>query len=413
MLKILTIISLLVSVCSGVRSQTQMSSDQLFQDARKAAFKLKDYDKARSLAKEALSISPNYNDIMVFLGRLYAWTGNYDSARYYFNVVLDRDPSDVDASLAAIDLEYWNDHYDSAMNICDRALQITPASEELLLRKVKIFNATRQYRNAKSGALQLLQKDSANQSARKLLLSIRRELAKNKISLDYDYTTFNKQYSQPWQLASLSYGRSTKLGTIIFRMNYANRFGNKGYQGEMDAYPRISKTFYSYLNFGYSGNEGTFPKFRAGFSLYANLPRSFEAELGTRYLYFTSPTNIFTAYVGKYYKNFLFGLRTYITPSNQSVSQSYSVSARYYTKGADDYIALSAGTGVSPDDNNQNIQFDSKLYKLSSKKISADYKHTIMKWYIVSLGIELIRQEYIPDQWGNQWDFTMGIARRF
>ena len=196
-------------------------------------------------------------------------------------------------------------------------------------------------------------------------------------------------------------------------MNYANRFNANGVQGEVDAYPHISRIFYSYINFGYSNIVGVFPKFRAGFSLYANLPNSFEAELGTRYLYFTNATTIYTAYVGKYYKNFLFSARTYITPSNGSISQSYSIAARYYLKGTDDYIGLTMGTGISPDDNNQNIQFNSKVARLSSKKISADFDHTFLKWNIISLSAGLINQEYLPSVKGNQIDLTIGLSHRF
>jgi YaiO family outer membrane protein len=84
-----------------------------------------------------------------------------------------------------------------------------------------------------------------------------------------------------------------------------------GLQYELESYPRFSKTFYAYANIGYSDNVGVFPKWKAGASLYANLPKAFEAELGIRYLYFNSAAYIYTLYIGKYYKSFLFG--TYIS----------------------------------------------------------------------------------------------------
>ena len=140
-----------------------------------------------------------------------------------------------------------------------------------------------------------------------------------------------------------------------------------GCRGEADAYPRINKTFYTYVNFGYSGNVGVFPNFRAGFSLYANLPKSFEAEAGVRYLYFTSTTIIYTFAIGKYYKNFLFTARTYQTPSDFGFSQSYSLSGRYFLKGADDYIGLSMGSGISPDETNQVVLYNGKQFTLPFK----------------------------------------------
>jgi YaiO family outer membrane protein len=95
-----------------------------------------------------------------------------------------------------------------------------------------------------------------------------------------------------WEV--LLYSRLTKFGTVIGRVNYANRFQTDGLQAEVDAYPRLSNVFYTYVNAGYSENAGVFPKYRAGFSLYANLPKSYEAEAGWRYLYVSEATNIYS-----------------------------------------------------------------------------------------------------------------------
>ncbi|MEO8862538.1 MAG: YaiO family outer membrane beta-barrel protein [Ginsengibacter sp.] len=396
-----------------LKAQKFFSSDELFKNARDAAFESKNYDKAKELAYQALNISPGYADIDIFLGRIYTWDKEYDSARFHFTKVLDANPANEDASLAYADLEYWNEHYENSLAICDRALLLYPQSEELLVRKAKNLSALKRYGEAKTIDASVLKINKNNAVAKALDISLKDKVAKNKITVGYENSSFNKQFDQPWHLGSISYTRKTALGSIIGRLNYANRFGENGWQGEVDAYPHISKIFYAYVNFGYSGNVGVFPNYRAGFSLYANLPKSFEAEVGMRYLYFTSSTNIYTASLGKYYKNFLFTARTYLTPSLGSVSQSYSLSARYYLKGADDYIGLSMGTGISPDDNSQNIQFSNKLTKLSSNKISAEFNHTFLKWNIISIGAGLINQEYQPSVKGNQFNISIGLSHRF
>ena len=394
-------------------AQTGLSSDELFKEARHAAFEDKNYDKAKQLSYEALKVSPSYTDIDIFLGRVYTWSSEYDSARFHFTKVLNSHPDNEDASIAFADLEYWNDHYEESLDICNKALTVYPSSQDLLLRKAKNLNALKKYHDASVITAQLLKENKHNAAALALARRLKDADAINKISVDYDYTTFDKQFDRPWSLASLSYSRYTKLGSVIARLNYANRFSTNGVQAEVDAYPRISKTFYSYANVGYSGYVGVFPQFRAGFSLYANLPNSFEAEAGMRYLYFTGATYIYTAAIGKYYKNFLFNLRTYITPSGGSVSQSYNLAGRYYLQGADDFIGLTIGTGISPDDNTQNIQFSSKQNKLSSKKISAAFSHTFLKWNIISVSAGLINQEYLPSVKGNQIDISLGISHRF
>lgn len=407
------ILSFLTVVSFYSMAQTTATSDELFKDARQAAFEDKNYDKAKQLASQALEISPSYADIDIFLGRIYAWNNGYDSARYHFTKVLSSNPANEDASIAYADLEYWNDHFEAALDICKKALAANPNSQELLLREAKNLNALKKYHDASLITAQLLKQNKKNTAALALAANLKDALSINKITVDYDYTAFDKQYNQSWNLASIAYNRYTKFGTVIARMNYASRFGSNGVQAEADAYPRISRTFYSYVNFGYSGNVGVFPEFRGGFSLYANLPKTFEAEAGFRYLYFSSATIIYTASAGKYYKNFLFTARTYLTPSNGSVSQSYSLGTRYYFKGADDFIGANVGTGISPDDNTQNIQFSTKRNMLSSRKISAIYSHTFLKWNILLLSAGIINQEYLPSVKGNQFDISLGISHRF
>lgn len=408
----LLFISFLTISISGI-AQKNISSDDLFTSARYAAFEDKNYDKAKQYARQALTISPTYADIEIFLGRVFTWEKQYDSARYHFSKVLSASPSNEDASVAYADLEYWNDHYDAALKICNDGLAFHPASEALLLRKAKNFNATKKFKEAGMITGQLLKLNRNNTAALALASSLKDAVAVNKITVSYENSSFDKQFDKPWQMGSISYGRQTKLGSITARMNYAKRFGLNGLQGEIDAYPRISKTFYTYVSFGYSGNVGVFPKYRAGFSLYANLPKSFEAEAGVRYLYFTNSTKVYTLYVGKYYKSFLFSARTYLTPSTVSFSQSYNVAARYYFGSTEDYIGLSLGTGISPDDNNQNIQFNTKQTRLTSKQVSASFNHTFLKWNVISISGGLINQEYQPSVRGNQLNLSLGVSRRF
>lgn len=410
--KFTIILLLFLAISFHSKAQNSLSSDELFTNARNAAFEEKNYEKAKELAFEALKKSPNYADIDIFLGRIYSWDHQYDSARIHFAKVLDAKPNE-DASVAYADLEYWNDHYQNSLEICNLALTVYPNSEALLLRKAKNLKALKNYKEAAGITEQILKINKKNTGALALATSLKDAVSVNKISISYENSSFDKQFDKAWNLGSISYGRQTKLGSIIARVNYANRFATNGLQGEVDAYPHISKTFYAYVNFGYSGDVGVFPEYRAGFSLYANLPNSFEAELGLRYLYFTSATNIYTAAIGKYWKNFLFTARTYITPSITDVSQSYTIATRYYLKGADDYIGLTIGSGISPDDNNQNIQYSNKQNKLSSRKISADFDHTFLKWNIISVSAGIINQEYQPSVRGNQFNISVGLSHRF
>lgn len=406
--KLLILIFLFSHINSAFAQNTQ-SSDDLFQQARKTAFDLKDYPKAIALSKQALAKSPDYSDIRIFLGRLYTWSKKPDSARTELGTVLKDHPDSEDAALAMGSLEYWNNNPDAALQVVGNGLRYHPGSKDLLLLKAKVLNDLSRYREAGRIIDTILKTDPQNTDARSLGGRVADKIAKNKVSINYDYTYFDKEYSSPWHLASIDYTRQTGIGSIIGRLNYANRFQTGGLQAEVDAYPHISRIFYAYVSGGYAGNGGIFPRYRAGVSLYANLPAAFEAEAGFRFLDFGNATWIYTASVGKYYKNFWFNLRTFITPSNNSFSQSFSLNTRYYYSGANDYFTLTLGTGLSPDD----IVNSTGAYTLRSNNAGVGYRHAFKPLNVAFINLSWVNTEYLPHVKGNQYDIGIGYIKGF
>lgn len=417
--KILYRICFLLLLSTPVLVQAQLtdtvSSDGLLQAARKAAFDQKNYALAKHYLYKAMGQSPDYADIKIFLGRIHTWTGNTDSARLYFSSVLKNNPGYADAAVAYSDLEYWNDQNGKALAIVDSGLVYHPSDEALLLRRAKILNAMRRYEEANTSVQKLLSINKHNSDAFVLASRIRELASKNKIGFSYDFVHFDKQFADPWHLVSLDYTRTTRMGSLTGRINYANRFKENGVQYELEAYPHISNIFYSYINVGYSDNVGVFPKWRGGFSLYANLPAGFESDLGVRYLQFTgSPTWIYTGSLGKYYKNWLFNFRTYVTPSTNvsAVSASYNLMARYYFGGADDFLGMNIGYGLSPDDRQNAIQLDNPV-KLTTYKAGASFRKKIGGLNVLSADASWYNQEYLPGTKGNQYQLSLGWIFRF
>jgi YaiO family outer membrane protein len=393
-------------------AQEKLTSDELLVQARSAAFQQKDYPKAIALCQQALSQSPDYTDIRVFLGRLYFWSDKEDSARITLDQALRENPSHEDAAVAAASIAYFTNRYQEGLAYSETGLQHHPKSPDLLLQKAKILTAMRNYKYAARLTDTLLTIDPQNTDARALSGRIRDFAASNKIGISYDYTHFEKQFEDPWHLISLDYSRQTKYGSVIGRVNYTNRFKTNGVQFEVDAYPTITKNFYAYLNFGYSADDIVFPKYRGGFSLYANLPKSFEADLGFRYLNFGNDTWIYTGSVGKYYKNFWFNLRAYVTPDDDRISHSYSFTTRYYLGGADDFVHLSLGYGISPDDRALALQLNNN-FKLLTHRISGGYRFTHKKLNVFLINAGYSRVEYLPKTKDNQLTAGIGYQRRF
>ena len=107
---------------------SDFDSDKLFRYARRAAFDNKDYATALKLCRMALEKSPDYSDIKIFAGRIFAWTDKVDSARFHFDHVLKTDPENKEIYDAYVDLEYWNDKFEKALELCEKGLSLSPES---------------------------------------------------------------------------------------------------------------------------------------------------------------------------------------------------------------------------------------------------------------------------------------------
>ncbi|MBE8719166.1 YaiO family outer membrane beta-barrel protein [Sphingobacterium pedocola] len=413
-MKILFYVFLYICVLpfTSISQENEFTADELFLKARQQAFEQKKYLEAIKLSKEALQQAPEYTDISIFLGRLYTWSDYIDSARMVFTNLDNRDVQDEDFFLAYASLEYWNDQSTRANEIVDKGIALHANSQDLLLLKTKVNYSNNNYEIAENSVNRLLELNPKHTEARALIKNIQEYTAKNAVGISYTFTHFDRQFENDWHIVGLSYRRATPIGSVIFRTNYANKFADNGLQLELEAYPRLSKMFYLYVGAGYSDNVGIFPNYRTGVSLYANLPQSFEGELGYRQLYFNDHIWMYTASVGKYYQNYWFNFRTYLTPGQENISQSYTGTVRYYIKGANDYLGFLVGTGLSPEENRNNL-LDNASYRLKTFKVGAEYNFSVNRTNLFSVSSTYYNQEFRPNEKGNQIDITVGYIKTF
>ncbi|MCL6101783.1 MAG: YaiO family outer membrane beta-barrel protein [Bacteroidetes bacterium] len=388
-----------------------ISQAQTYQEAKDLAFK-GEYGKSREMCRKILAndFDP---DVAVLMARTYAWDSKYDSARVTLAEVLKREPTNRDALDAISDVQYWDNKYGDAIRYCDIALAKNAKDEHFMLKKAKILNAMADYKQSTGLLEALLQINPANAEARKKLLEIRIDQMKNRVRLTYTYDLFEKKSNKdPWQLAALSYGRKTSIGAIYGRINWADRFGSKGFQYEMDAYPHLSENNYLYLNAGYS-NLSIFPKVRSGAEWYHSFPKAFEGSLGMRALFFTnSNTYMITGTVGKYVGNYWISLRSFVTPSSTGTSVSGSIQARRYFADPEDYIGLRLGYGVSPDDRRYG-DVNSSYLKLKSQSARVEYNHLFNKIWTTNIGFSLAHEEFAAMGYVLNYTFDVGITRFF
>jgi YaiO family outer membrane protein len=176
----------------------------------------------------------------------------------------------------------------------------------------------------------------------------------NKVSADYTLDLFQRSQDYgPWHMISLDYSHKFSFMSLIGRANYAARdFGSgpkQGIQFEIDAYPKIKKGLYGYMNLGFSPSS-IFPVLRAGLEPYFGLPWSMETSIGIRYLQFSTAVFILTGHLGKYYSNYWFSIRPFLTFKPEGPSISGIFLARRYFADADNYLTLILGYGSSPEE---------------------------------------------------------------
>jgi tetratricopeptide (TPR) repeat protein len=308
---------LLISIMAfsmGVKAQDSFDPDVLLVDARALILDGK-YIEGRKIAFRALSKYPDYADILILVGRSYAWEGKNDSASIYLERAIIADPNYEDGYSAYLDNLSWAEQYDQADEILRKAKDKLglPLPNELRYKESRLYYYKEEYNEAYEIAEDLFEKKYKNEALLDYMQTLQRLRRNNAVGITYDYDSFEGDIS-PWNTFSF-YGRTrTKLtGTLIARVTQSSRFDDNGTLFELDAYPSLGKKAYAYLNIGGS-SASFFPEFRFGASIYYNLPKAWEIEGGFRYLQFSETTNIYTASLGKYVSNWWFNLRENLIP---------------------------------------------------------------------------------------------------
>lgn len=409
---------LLLLLLLGVSFAAKVSA-QTFEQARSLAFN-GERAKARALCRVILARDFD-SDVATLMGRTYAWDGKYDSARVVLQQVLKQNPQNGDALSAMADVAWWSDNYAEAIGYCDRLLAKEPGNESVQLQKARILKSSDNNEEAALLLQKLLESNPSNDDALRLLDKVRFELIKNKLTINYIYDYFtNSAYDKdPWQLLYLQYARKTPIGTLIGRVNYANRFGQQAYQLEADAYPKIGENNYLYVNYGFS-SDPIFPRQRAGLEWNRSFAHAFEGSLGGRILHFDGSKRVilYTGSIGKYLGNYWFSLRPFVTPGDDGTSVSaYLVSRRYFSD-PENYIGLRLGAGTSPDERRLLLFGQDQSARLKSMSVRADYNHIFNGRWIVNAAVGFANEEYwVPQddqvRSGNNYTFQLGAAWLF
>lgn len=318
--------------------------------ARQLAYSGKEHrDEALAILKKHLETEADDSDARVLYGIVLSWQGRYDEAREQLKQVLANNPTHADALPALINVEFWSGHPENAEQLAREALEIKPDNVSLLLLQARALRRMNRNREARAVLDRVLVLDSQNQDARQMRREITTTTLTREFLISHSFDWFSDGRSGQHE-TTVSLKDSTPYGSLIGRLNRADRFSTTDYQGELDFYPHFRPGTYGYFNVGYSPRGSLYPSYRVGADLYQSLGHGLEISGGYRRLGFTTGVDIYTFSLAKYFHNWLFTGRGFVVPGDPGTSGTALFSARYFlgSEGLHDYIELRYSHGASP-----------------------------------------------------------------
>lgn len=405
------IVWLFVVFPNSLAAQAQpeiLTTNQMFLNARNLAAEQR-YEEARALCEEILAINPEYHEATILKARTFAWQGQYNQAISILENLLDNNPDITDAEVALVNAYIWSGNYEEAIPYLEKLIEEYPNDNEFLFNKALALHNTGDH-NASADLLnQILNQDPSHTRALGLLLEVQPLRVRNQATIGYRGILFDAV--SPWHMYFLEYGmRSAALGTIVTRLNIAQRRGLMGTQAEIDVYPSLGRGTSMYINLGISPDTRLFPQFRGGAELFHSFTDSWEASAGLRFLSFVNKNLwIATGSVSYYLGQYIFTFRPFLGFTTQgNASQSYFLVVRRFFSSPTHHLTLTVGSGFAAD---QDALIGAEIYDVASTNFILHYQQQISNRFLLRVGVGY---HLIPEGiWGNKYTIETGITYLF
>lgn len=422
---------------------------------------IKEYQQAAGIAKTLMTRYPYnktymtaYIDYTLASGGVLQKTANFDEALSEYKAVLAVSPTDTQAMFAIININNTNKEYDSALTVIDNGLVYYNTNIHLIKERVYTLEYKEMYAAAadENDRLQLLNPSKQNADYSNYLRS---KTFKNQFGLYYQQSIYYGRLDYAYRVGMMEYRRFFKNGSFAARVNYAVKDVETGLQYEGDMYYKHTKTAYSYLYGSFSDAYLVFPTVRLGYSIFKTWGRGFETEIGGRYSsfratdstssissslapgMFTEHANVFSGIIGlsQTAGDFWFNAHVYFiydqpestmiitdvagqtsriaTLDKPRFYQAYQGVVRYYMNTGKESVAITAGTGTSPDDRTRIMLLPQLAGNFLSKYVSVGYQKTFAYRTTLSGNIGMSNYKIATDENVNSLDAYLSLTRKF
>ena len=407
-----------------------IDADNLLLQARDLAGQ-GDFITARRIVQQILEADPDHVEARLLMGNTYAWNQEFDQARAWLEDLKYDAFDNYDLIVALANLEAWDQNFGEALNHIAYGLEIYPNDLDLSLKKSQIQQNMGDIGQSNATIGDLLQQDPNNPELRRAYYSQKGPQAITGISGEYSHNRYNVPLVRRWNMYSLKYYKTVDLGTFIGSINtgYVST-GNTpfmsggGVQFQVDAYP-VFPMSKRYFHFSYAISPSpVFARHRLGAHIYQELRNSWEVFGGFNYAHYKNATDtlnvlMFDAGVTKYFGNNMLTLAAQFAPNNTTgvtkLAQGYSATLRHYLKTAHDWVQVSVGSGVSPDNPLWYINDPSwnPGQMLNAYSVVLAYRKLLNDRWIGRVYGGYIYEEYLQSRFRNVYTFNIGLIYLF
>lgn len=326
-------------------------ADELFAKADEEA-KSGNWKKAREYCRQVLTETPGYYRASLLIAQTYGWENRFDSARVITQTIHGAYPENYDILELMINIEIWDRKYKTALSQAELALSAYPEDQNFIYKKAWIQYLSKEYKGALQTLDQLFGINPAHEEGNELYRTImENHRYRDYVFIENYFEYFKEPYLSRKLITGIGLSKWTKHGTYIARINMGEKLPYKSpaFQYEAEAYQQLFPGNYLYLDYARSKNS-FFPAHRGAIEFFQRLPGGFEVSLGTRFLYWSDFSWIYTGSMSWLHNKNYLAFRPFFNYTGSGWTGSYNLTYRRYFSEKEDYVYAMVGFGPYSDD---------------------------------------------------------------
>lgn len=405
---LLTISAILLSSLFVQVFAQEFDPDALFSEAQKNAAN-HNHTLAIEQINQLVAAYPENTDYAIYLANLYYWSEQYDLAHKQALYVLAQMPLSEEVYNLLVRIELAAKKSEELLEHSEKGIELFP--EKIDFYKLYKAQALLQLEKDKEALVLFneFEKTSDHYQDAQYLKTELLKKQKNMISVGYLNTSFSNPGFAPWHFGTIEYQRKTNKNALVGRLNYGKLFGTSGIQAEVDAYPKIGKNGYLYLNTGVSDGTTVFPIFRFSAEYYQEYTK-YSASIGGRYLHFEElKVFMFTGHIGRKFNDYTVAYRPSLVSVSDNYFTSHAVSFRKNFEQKESFVQVELQYGAVP-----YYFFVSEAFlRTNAFRAGFHFKFRIKDNFFIQPIFMYEYEEYIPDEYRNKYNAQLILSKRF